>query len=451
MLTSLARKPLLFILTISFYVLIVGLALQKFIVPTFFKDLAVLDGVLSIDTITFDTVAKLKAIEIINSGWLNWELRPDGHSPAGIASVMYVFFGLKPESMLPLNALIHGLTAYLVLIILQCFFTPLCAVIGALVFALNPFSFEWTAQIHRDGIFILGNLLILYQLSLLIPNTKSPIDQKIIKPINVLVLLLLGTVLVWVARPLWVSILLILSIVVLSISLIGMRAFWRWSNKIKVNLVLVLLIIFQLWLGFAKIPDNEKTYNNFMEKVVISSEIKDQSIKEPQQYPWSYSNWLPIALQTRFLQLSVYRRNSIDLGGGTAIDHSRQFRSVPDILSYVPRALFVGLFSPFPNHWGGEASTAALKVGRRVMGIFTFFSYPCFAGLFMLLVQRRDYKLWLLVLFCVIQIVILAIAFANVGTLMRYRFGFHNLLVALGFAALFSIIFEKLKSRKILL
>ncbi len=69
----------------------------------------------------------------------------------------------------------------------------------------------------------------------------------------------------------------------------------------------------------------------------------------------------------------------------------------------------------------------------------------------MLLIQRRDYKLWLLVLLCVIQIVILAIAFANVGTLMRYRFGFHNLLVALGFAALFSIVFEKLKSRKILL
>ena len=429
--------------------LIVGLTFQKWLVPTFFNDFGSAEGLLSYDARTFHTTAKSKAIEIISLGWAKWELRPDGHSPAGVASLFYALFSPSPVSVLPLNALIHAVTAYLVLRIMQDFFPPLTAVAGALIFALNPFSFEWSAQIHRDGIFILGNILLLYVFNLILSRLRGATQRENMSLLKLFLLLFFGSFLVWLARPLWGPVSSALTIITLGLYLIAAVGADRDSKKATVSIILLLTIGFQIWLGALNSPEAESV-------LVKSAEIKSAEIKsaetssqntDPLQNLWSRSEWLPLFMESRFLQIATSRRNSIDLKGGTAIDYDQQFISAGEVIEYIPRALFVGLFSPFPEHWGGEGSTPALTLGRRVVGVLTFLSYPCLAGVLILLCRKKEYGLWVLIFFCMFQILILALAFANVGTIMRYRFGFHNLLVALGFAMLFCIWLENKRSR----
>jgi 4-amino-4-deoxy-L-arabinose transferase-like glycosyltransferase len=451
---QLAQKPWVFIFCVFLYVLIVGLTFQKWLVPTFFNDFGSADGLLSYDARTFHTTAKSKAIEIISLGWAKWELRPDGHSPAGIASVFYALFSPSPVSVLPLNALIHAVTAYLVLKIIKDFFNSLTAVAGALIFAFNPFSFEWSAQIHRDGIFILGNILLLYIFNLILSRLRSATELKNVSLLKIFLLLLFGSFLVWLARPLWGSVSSALTIITLGLYLIATVGADRDSKKVTVSIILLLTIGFQIWLGALNSPEAESVLVKSVEiksaeALAMRAENNKEALQntDPLQNLWSRSEWIPLFMESRFLQIATSRRNSIDLKGGTAIDHDQQFTSAGAVIEYIPRALFVGLFSPFPEHWGGEGSTPALTLGRRVVGVLTFLSYPCLAGVLLLLLRKKEYGLWVLIFFCMFQILILALAFANVGTIMRYRFGFHNLLVALGFAMLFCVWLENKRSK----
>ena len=262
--------------------------------------------------------------------------------------------------------------------------------------------------------------------------------------LKIFLLLLFGSFLVWLARPLWALVSLALTIITLGLYLIAAVGADKDSKKVTVSIILLLTIGFQIWLGALNSPEAESVLVKSAE--IKSAETSSQNT-DPLQNLWSRSEWLPLFMESRFLQIATSRRNSIDLKGGTAIDHDQQFTSAGAVIEYIPRALFVGLFSPFPEHWGGEGSTPALTLGRRVVGVLTFLSYPCLAGVLILLCRKKEYGLWVLIFFCMFQILILALAFANVGTIMRYRFGFHNLLVALGFAMLFCVWLENKRSK----
>jgi hypothetical protein len=180
--------------------------IQGYFIPKVYPQFNQGDGLVVLDSTGFNKIAKDKSDEILKNGWGAWELRPKGQSPAGIASIFYALWAPKPYAMLPFNALVHALSGCVVLWFLLHFFSRKSSILGASIFVLNPAALEWVAQIHRDGIFILGNLLVLV---CLIQLGKGLRQEKAGVTLWGVIYGVLGTSVVWVARPHWVQVALI--------------------------------------------------------------------------------------------------------------------------------------------------------------------------------------------------------------------------------------------------
>jgi len=107
---------------------------------------------------------------------------------------------------------------------------------------------------------------------------------------------------------------------------------------------------------------------------------------------------------------------------------------------YFPRALQVGFLSPLPNLWSGDGSSQRMTLARKIMGIMAIFFYVFLLGFLVLVLKNRtDFDLWVITVFCLIGLLVYTYGYPNVGTLMRFRYTFHTLLMSLGVAQLASI------------
>jgi len=212
------RLMILFGVVCFIYALSAGMLVQVYLIPKVFPNFDLGDGLLVQDSSGFNSIAKVKSAEILAMGWGAWELRPQGQSPAGVASVFYALWTPKPYSLLPFNALVHALSGCAVLWVLRHFFSWKAAMLGTAFFILNPASLEWVAQIHRDGIYILGNLLALI---CLLQFQKGLLADEQGTILWGLLWGMLGTVLVWIGRPHWVQVMLLATICVIPIVIYG--------------------------------------------------------------------------------------------------------------------------------------------------------------------------------------------------------------------------------------
>ncbi len=423
-----------------------SLFLQLWVIPLLFPDTSV-EGLVVIDSTGFNEIAKAKASEIAILGWSAWELKPESQSPAGIASFFYTLWGSVPTSILPFNAIVHAVTACVVMRILSNFFTAVPALIGALVFALNPASFEWVAQIHRDGIFILGNMLV-------IMGIVNVLDQSVERRnyFNKYYLFLLsaaifGTLLIWVARTYWlqISLLMMAMIFILFMSVIAIQknALNRFS-VVHFVVLFVLVASFHFLLIRTHSPDEQmtiplvaiKTYESDQKIQVNESDQKIQvDINHQQAFLWKLTKWLPQTVEARMYRIAVTRQAVNSQGGGTLVDADRTLDSAVAILGYLPRAFQLGVFSPLPEYWGGKGSTPAMTLARKVVGATTLVFYFCLLGAFIGFCKMiRVPQLWSMFTMCSIGIVIYAVVYPNIGTLLRYRYGFYMLLIGFGVA-----------------
>jgi len=491
------------------YSWIASLVLQLLIIPILFSNAGAAEGLVVLDSTGFHEHAKAKAAEISSFGWSAWELRPHGQSPVGIASVFYVIFGSAPISMLPFNAAVHALSACLVMTILRNFFSAIPTLIGSLAFALNPAAFEWVSQIHRDGVFILGNLLLFMGILRFI-NEAGETDNKSLKRwAGVLLPPIVGTLLIWVARMYWVQVALVTVLVIAALFMIAVIFRKNAVDRRRVVRGMVMLVglgLFQQWLIYFHIPhipinpddlDNAsyvinvhkslgnagetslKTYYTIVDNATrqVDALIKENpkltlelqkdhdlrrrmieeeivvalrragiagltsgnvtsSYQKNFVLKWNRSDWLPEAFDQRFFRLAHARWGVINSGGQSLVDESYALDSAKAIIEYLPRALQLGLLSPMPEFWGGQGSTPAMTVGRKVMGVATLvLFYPCLLGLVVGIYQMRNrLQLWIVFSMCFIGILFYAVVYPNVGALVRFRYGFYMLLVGYGAA-----------------
>ena len=117
---------------------------------------------------------------------------------------------------------------------------------------------------------------------------------------------------------------------------------------------------------------------------------------------------------------------------GSDIDKGVHFNSFGDIIRFVPRAVVVGFFAPFPNMW----LTAGKQVGssgRLLSGFETILTYMIESlALFGLWSGRKQLATWLVSLAATSGIVVLGLIVNNIGALYRLRYPFWVLLVVLG-------------------
>jgi len=173
-LRSLDCSPMRLWFVIFAYAAAAGLLVQLVVLPRFLPGWHGGHGLLAGgDWLLFHQLATEVAARVHKQGWSAWSLRPEGQAPAGVAAIFYVLVAPEPWSIIPLNAALHATAALILHSLLRLFVSPRRALLGTLPFVLYPSAMTWYTQLHKDGFFIAGMLLLVYGWALLASNRAA--------------------------------------------------------------------------------------------------------------------------------------------------------------------------------------------------------------------------------------------------------------------------------------
>ena len=136
-------------------------------------------------------------------------------------------------------------------------------------------------------------------------------------------------------------------------------------------------------------------------------------------------------LATAIKQISTRRAGfRLYTARASDIDPDVQFSSTREIVRFIPRALVIGFFAPFPRMWI-EAGSFGFAT-RILSGLETLVMYFLYVlvGLNVWR-ERRNLKMWLLLLVAAIGMLALGLVVVNAGALFRLRYAFWILMIIL--------------------
>jgi len=227
----------------------------------------------------------------------------------------------------------------------------------------------------------------------------------------------------WMSRPdMW---LVIRAMVFFALVLIAIRM-WR-ERKLLVGNVAVVALLFA---SMAFMP--QMTTAQPRQPTEISGDVSPTDERIPL---WA--------------RLEAYRRRFVVEGighSGSLIDADVRFKSRADAIKYVPRAVEIGSFAPFPATWFNSGYSVGL-MGRLLAGIETSLTYiiELLACIFVWRSWRR-LDVWLLVLTVMTGVTALGLVVVNVGTLYRMRYPFWVLLTILGSGGFLQVLSRRPKA-----
>ena len=361
---------------------------------------------------------------LMQQGWQVWELRPQGNAPIGITAAAYFLVGIRePWVVMPINAALFALAAVSLYGIFTSFASKSLAFVATLPFVLFPSAALIYGQIHKDVFSIAGTLVIVFVWVRFVQRVESGWRSVLGR----VVLTALGCLLVWVVRPYLVQPLMAAS--VLGVLLLGIMTGRGRGVAWWVGVLLCLLV----QAGYTQQP---------------SSSVVPTAVPVVRAAPTAgtagtagTARTAPIKPSTpTYLDRVVSKIDSTRVGfvgssyAGSNIDTDVRFNSLADLVSYVPRALQVGLLAPFPAMWVGNGVYPGSGVMRFISGAEMAGSYVLLIGVGLLLYRLQVNRPALLVaiLMTLVLILVLGLVVGNVGTLYRMRYGSWQLLNGLG-------------------
>ena len=130
-------------------------------------------------------------------------------------------------------------------------------------------------------------------------------------------------------------------------------------------------------------------------------------------------------------RISLVRHRYYRLAAGSNIDEEVQFQNTGEIIRYLPRAVMIGFWSPFPNMWFVSGSNVG-RSGRLLSGFETAVIYVmqllAVAGLWF---RRRQWSAWFLFLVAAASFTAMGLIVANVSIIYRLRYAFMMLIIIL--------------------
>ncbi len=440
----------LILLAIMFYCysLFVGLLFQLSL-PHVLPDMVVPGGRLTTDSQYFHEIAVRVANTIHTTGWGTWSPFPNEYTAFNVAllGAIYAIFGVDPKLSVPLNAFFHAGAALMLLAIIYNVSEKSnigfrLGFIAALLFLIFPSALNWYGQIHKDSFVIFGVFGAVLSFSLL-PDQKNNISYPVF--FGLLIGLLASLILVAICRPYF------LNFFQLFFVFVGLLVVQKCVKNKKIEGSDLMVFSFS-FLGFfaskylslvaigmgAGDAQNGMTYAssqkvNF-DVLTVEGDAGNTSAFFQEHFGSVYTYllvfwekagyYLGIIAETRHNLI----QHSVASGANSLVDGDVVFRRPLDVVLYIPRALVVAIFAPFPSEWLSKFSVIRL-VSYVEMSVF----YIAFLGLLGLVFDRNKFRKVLPIL---ILILIFMMAFgltiANVGTLYRVRYAFEFLLAALG-------------------
>jgi hypothetical protein len=406
------------------------------------------------DSVGFHRVAEEQALLIESEGWAAWELRPNQWGISGLMSAWYVWFGPHPESWGLVQAMLYGLAVMLLFsIMFRITSDRVLAVFSILPALLLPSTMVLYVFPHRDVFVFFGLMLLMYGFVRI--STLEWIDKKNYCFWIVLWsgLVMSGYFVAGVVRTFTAELFLGISGIVFLILFFraGFHIFRQRSanNGVFLSPVAVLVLI-SIMVGV----DTGGYFDKELKPVVTPQSTQSVEAagtgEEVSDTGWKRAGWLPKALDDRLRRLAGARDHLLeDFGHGrSVIDAEVQFRSATDVLAYLPRALQIGIFAPFPEFWKPHPEAPASRnVERVVVGVEMALLYVVLPfALYTVWLHGRKLQLWLAFLPVVGWVLVYAATVPVVGALVRYRYGAYLLIIAIAMAGLGEAI-RRIRSR----
>ena len=414
------------------YACFMALLLQKAILPLW-PEMHAGHGLLKNDAIVFHTMAVEIAQRIHSVGWAEWHIFPQGASAnVGLLSLLYALLGPDPAWFIPFNAAAHATGALLIYRIgsrlVEGDVGKLGGLLAAICFVGFPSALQWYGQNHKDAFSIAG-LLLLLDAWLVINDDQF--RSGIRDTLRVFFEALLGIVLLGLVRPYFV-------VVVaggLAVSFLAASVFRSRIKAVAIRLIFLVLVGLSA-AGFVRFGNSEGVYGVNPEFINVGAYAATTS-----EFLWRETPQIPPILDKTLRRASELRVHFVYFGrwagAGSEIDGDRLPDTAVEALAYMPRALAVGLFAPFPDTWGQRVT-----LPRLVGAMETACWYLGCLGAVISVARYRSRKLLAGTVFCTVLIAILAYVHPNIGTLYRQRFGlwhFFMLVGCVGWAHLFLV------------
>ena len=308
----------------------------------------------------------------------------------------------------PLNLVYYLAILVLVYLIGRELFDSRTGFCAAVVIAVWPSFLLHSTQLIRDSLAIvamLGLLLILVQLIGAQLNWRSGLMMAITG--------VSSATLFWLTRGnMWTLVFFELAFTILLLAVLIIR-----ERRVPLTNPAVLAVIFAAVLFVPSCLESSTVQGSRPPTPLIdvtSSEVP------------AYSLW------ERLLRRVVGRRQGFDryVGKNSNIDSDIRFESAGDFVRYLPRAAEIGLFAPFPRMWF-EVGTVG-RIPRIVAGLETLVMYLLYIPATVCVwKQRRNLKMWLVVLFALTSMIGLGFVVANAGALFRLRYVFWMMVILL--------------------
>ncbi len=434
----------------------IALIFQKLVLPMV-PSLHAGSGLLTNDAIYFHTIAINLADQIRDDGWSNWSLWPAQGCGANVAdlSILYVFFEPDPSLAIPINAILHASSGVLIYLIAHAIFPgrvgKYAGIFSSVLFIVFPSSLNWYAQLHKDGYAILGILIVLYSW---VQWTAQ--EFSVSRIILFLIGNIAGCILILSVRPyaldvLFLAVAILLLICFFNIILNKNNIWIKFIGGIFALLFIGLFVLsvhthklgnninsFILSTGYSFSSDNSSDASSSSDSSSGNSSSSENSSSDDQvtnncpiQNGWQWQsedlvpekidNFAYTAAKVRLISIcTTYESNSI-------YDKHKAPDNILSLVGYLPRAIQIGLFAPFPNTWLKEISIT------KIIGWIEIFAwYLLVPGIIYLLCQRQTQQIWLVLSFALVFLLVYSYVTPNLGSLHRIRYPFIMLLMLLG-------------------
>ncbi len=328
-------------------------------------------------------------------------------------------FGFNIIAAEPLNALYYLTAVYLAFAIGRQVFNRRAGILGASIIALWPSLLLHSTQLLRDPLLIALWLILI----LIISNWLMTVLHWRRGLMSALLAVAVGLGL-WIVRlDLWILIRasVVLATVLLIVRQLRDRKFYLGNAIGAACLLIAVMIIPQLSHAWQRSSDSGAPLE------VIDKTLAPRDL------------------------IMARRRSSIVTeqdGANSSVDKSVFFNSTADIVRYLPRAIQIGFFTPFPNTWlqrgSGTGSAKRFLIGLETLAMYVIEALACLT----LWRRRRQLSVWLLCLVAAMGMLGLGLVVVNIGTLYRLRYPFLILLIIVASESLSNLSsFKTLKHR----
>lgn len=349
-------------------------------------------------------------------------------------------FGYGPLSAEPYNLVCYAAIVALVFALGREVAGRRVGMLAAAVVAVCPTFLLHTTQLLKDPLFIAIALTFVFCVTTWLTRIYTPRLAAAVTAITIVMMLLL-----FVVRARFVIV--IIAVASLGLGLLVVRQWLQrrlliWNMVSPVAVLFVAFMLTPLYLDRATaVAKQYQASNSGQPKVEVVSHLRIPTrvvrVSPPLQTEGVAGE---LRARTDRLATRVSSMRSTFAGSypeaGSVTDGTREFRSLNDLLRYLPRAMEIGLWAPFPNTWvlpGRRVGNA----GRLLAGAETFLIYVC-QILAIVAVLRHPRRLVLFFLFALatLGVTAFAVVVPNIGALYRFRYTFWILLIIVGVAGL---------------